>query len=286
MSEAPGTPPIVDPTAPPTGTKPWYDGADAELVGHIQTKGWHDKPANEAALAAIQAHREAEKYIGAPADRIIKLPATADDEAGWNDVYGRLGAPKDAKEYDFSSVKVGDAEVDPGLVQFFREQAAKLHLPKDAAPSLLADYLKHQDSVGAAAAAEKTAKLAEEHKTLEANWGANQEANKYLARKGAEKLGLDAAAVDALEGVVGYAKTMEALRKVGEISGEAKFIQGNGMTRDGIMTREQATARKAELMADKVWTEKYMNGDAAANREMTSLLTLIVGDDTYESSGR
>lgn len=280
---APVIPPVVDPTL---AAKPWYEGADAELIGHIQNKGWHDKPANEAALAAIQAHREAEKFVGAPADRIIKLPASTDDEAGWKDVFKRLGAPDKPEGYDFSSVKVGDAEVDPALVQFFRDQAVKLHLPAAAAPALLADYLKHQDGIGAAATAEKTAKLAEEHKVLDANWGANKEGNTYLARKGAEKLGLDAAAVDALEGVVGYAKTMEALRKVGEISGEAKFITGTGLTKDGIMTREQASARKAELMADKTWAEKYLNGDAAAGREMTALLTVIVGDDTAESASR
>lgn len=265
--------------------KPWYEGADAELIGHIQTKGWHDKPANEVALAAIQAHREAEKYIGAPADRIIKLPTTPEDPA-WADVYARLGAPKEAKDYDFSSVKVGEEAADPALVEFFRTQAAALHLPKDAAPALLDAYLKHQNGLGAAAAAEKTAALAEEHKVLDANWGANKEANKFLARKGAEKLGLDATAVDALEGVVGYAKTMEALRKVGEISGEAKFISGSGMTQDGIMTREQAIGRKAELMADGAWTKRYMDGGVVENREMTALLTLIVGDDTATSAQR
>jgi hypothetical protein len=219
------------PPQPPRPPKPWYEGADAELIGHIQTKGWHDKPANEAALAAIQAHREAEKFIGAPADRIIKLPATP-DEAGLGRCLRPAGRSQDRpREYDFSSVKVGDEPARPGrLVEFFRTQAAALHLPKDAAPALLHAYLKHQNGIGAPAAAEKTAKLAEEHKVLDANWGANAEANKFLARKGAEKLGLDAAAVDALEGVVGYAKTMEALRKVGEISGEAKFIGGNGMT--------------------------------------------------------
>jgi hypothetical protein len=268
-----------------TGDAKWYAGADAELIGHIQTKGWHDLTPDKAALAAIQAHREAEKFVGVPADRIIKLPATPEDPA-WADVYGRLGAPKTAAEYDFSSVKVNDEPADPALVEFFRTQAAALHLPKDAAPALLDAYLKHQNGIGAAAAAEKTAKLAEEHKVLDANWGANAEANKFLARKGAEKLGLDATAVDALEGVVGYAKTMEALRKVGEISGEAKFIGGNGMTQDGIMTREQAVARKAELMADGAWTKRYMDGGSAEAREMTALLTLIVGDDTASSAQR
>lgn len=275
-------------TTTTTTTEPpakWYAGADAELIGHIQTKGWHDLTPDKAALAAIQAHREAERFVGAPADRIIKLPATPEDPA-WADVYARFGAPKDAKEYDFSSVKVGDEPADPALVEFFRGQAAALHLPKDAAPALLDAYLKHQNGIGTAAAAETTAKLAEEHKVLDANWGANKEANLFLARKGAEKLGLDATAVDALEKVTGYAKTMEALRKVGELSGEAKFISGSGQTKDGIMTREQAVARKAELMADKAWAKRYMDGGAPEGRELTALLAIIVGDDTAASAAR
>lgn len=285
MSEAPDTTTTTT-TTTDTGIKPWYDGADAELIGHIQTKGWHDLEPGKAALAAIQAHREAEKYIGAPADRIIKLPASADDAAGWADVFKRLGAPEKAEDYDFSAIKVNDEPVDPGLVDFFRKEALRLHLPKDAAPELLKNYLDHQNGIGSAAAADKTAKLAEEHKTLDANWGANKEANKFLARKGAEALGFNAAVVDALEGVVGYAKIMEGLRNVGQLNGEAKFITGSGLTKDGIMTREQATARKAELMADTAWTKKYLDGDAAAAREMTSLNVVIVGDDTAESAQR
>ncbi len=284
MSEAPDT--TTTTTTTTDAPAAWYAGADAELIGHIQTKGWHDLTPDKAALAAIQAHREAERYIGAPADRLIKLPASSDDAAGWADVFKRLGAPEKAEDYDFSGVKVGEEAVDPGLVDFFRKEALRLHLPKDVAPELLKNYLDHQNGIGSAAAAEKTAKLAEEHKVLDASWGQNKEANKYLARKGAEALGFDAATVDALESVVGYAKIMEGLRNVGQLNGEAKFIQGNGLTKDGIMTREQASARVSELKADKAWVAKYLDGDAACAREMTSLNTIIVGDDTAESASR
>lgn len=267
-------------TVPPAGGDPWYKGADAELIGHIQTKGWHDKPAGEAALAAIQAHREAEKFIGAPADRIIKLPTDANDEAGWKDVWTRLGAPADAKDYDLSAVKVGDQPLDQGFQDFIRAQATALHLPKEAAATLAAAFVKYTGDAETAGAAERTAKIAEERKLLEANWGQNMDGNKFVARKGAEALGLDATAVDALENVVGYAKVMEALRKVGELSGEAKFINGgqgpNG--NGGIMTREQAVARKAELMADTAWAKRYTDGGSAENRELQALLAIITAD--------
>lgn len=266
----------------------WYTGADAELIGHIQTKGWHELTPDKAALAAVQAHREAERFVGVPADRVIKLPADAADEAGWKAAWSRLGVPADAKEYDFSSLVGEDKQplLDTAEQDWLRATAHKLNVPKDAATQLAQEIVKHRADAAASAATEGTARLQEEHKMLEQNWGANMEANKFVARKGAEKLGLDATAVDALEKIAGYAKTMEALRRVGELSGEAKFFSGPGPNRDGIMTREQAVSRKADLMQDQAWVKRYMDGGVTEKREMEGLLTLIVGDDTAASASR
>lgn len=264
---------------PPAGD-PWFKGADDATVGFIQSKGWHDKPAGEAALAAIKSYHEAQTFIGAPPERIIKLPTDANDEAGWSDVWGKLGAPKDAKDYDFTGVKVGDQPIDQGFQDFLRTQAAALHLPKDAAAQLGSAFVKYLGDNEAAGTAEKTAKVAEERKLLEANWGQNMDGNKFVARKGAEALGFDAAVVDTLENLVGYAKIMEGLRKVGELSGEAKFI-GGGLGPNGgggLMTREQAVARKAELMADSAWAKRYTDGGSAENRELQALLAIITAD--------
>lgn len=283
MSEAPNTPPATPPVVPPAappGGDPWYKGADDVTTGFIQSKGWHDKAPAEAALEAIKSYREAQQFIGHPPDKLVKLPADASDEAGWKDVWGKLGVPSDAKEYDFSTVKVGDQTIDQGFQDFLRAQAAALHLPKDAAAQLGNAFVKYLGDNETAGAAEKTAKIAEERKLLDANWGQNADGNRFVARKGAEALGFDAAVVDALEGVVGYAKIMEGLRKVGELSGEAKFINGgNGPNGGGgLMTREQAASRKAELMADTAWRDRYLAGGATENRELTALLALITAE--------
>jgi hypothetical protein len=194
-------------------------------------------------------------------------------------VFSKLGAPADPKDYDFADVKNGEEALDQPTQDFLRAQAAALHLNKTDAVKLAQAWVKQQNDGSVSQAAENTAKLAEEAKVLAANWGANAEINKFIAKKGAEALGLDAAAVDALEKVVGYAKTMEALRKVGELNGEAKFIGGGGMTKDGLMTKEQAVARKEELMKDTAWAKRYLDGGAAEGREMASLIALIVGSD-------
>lgn len=286
MSEAnTTTTTVVDTTQTPVVAKPWYDGAPAEIVGHIQTKGWHEKPANEVALAAIAAHREAEKYIGHPADHVLKLPKDAADADGWKTVWNRLGVPADAKDYDFAAVKFADGSAPTqAFTDWVRATAHQLNIPKDQAASLAGQFVKYLENDAATEATERTAKVAEEQKTLDASWGANKEANLFIAKQAAAKLGVSPEAVQALEGQVGYAAVMNMFLAVGQKIGEDKFVSG-GIARDGILTREQAVARKAELMADSTWSKRYLDGDAAANREMVALLTLIVGDDTNASRG-
>jgi hypothetical protein len=277
MSEAPDTPPT--PPAPVDPAKTWYDGADAELIGHIQTKGWHDKPANEVALAAIQAHREAEKFIGVPADRVVHLPKDASDEAGIKAFRAKIGVPEAADKYE-----LGEG-VDPKFAEFFKDAAFKAGVPKEAAAQLAAEFGKFQAGASEAAKADTTTKLAEEHAALDKSWGANKAINLAIAQRGAQASGLTAEQVAGLENVVGYAKVMEHFRQVGELSGEAKFVgAGNGPGGPGgIMTREQAVARVAELKNDTGWVGRYMNGDVQANKEMSDLLKIMVGDDTDAS---
>lgn len=280
MSEAPD----VTPTPTPTPDAKWYAGADAELIGHIQTKGWHEKPANTVALEAIRAHREAEKFIGVPADQVLRLPKDATDEAGWKALHGRLGVPADAKGYDFTGVKFADGkEPDASFTDWLGQTALALNVPKDAAARMGQELVKYLENNETTLATERAAKLVEEKAALDTNWGANKDANLFIAKQAAAKLGVTPEAIQALEGQIGYAKVMEMFRSIGTKIGEANFIDGGKGPGNGIMTREQAVARKAELMADQAFSKRYLDGDAAAVREMTAVLTLITSDDTEAS---
>lgn len=261
----------------------WHAGADAEIVGYLQNRGWHDKPANEVALEAVKAHRAAEQMIGVPADRVVKLPADASDEAGWKAVWAKLGKPADPKEYDFSTVKIGDTALTQADQDYLRGVANDLNLSKEGALRLASDFAKRQSDAAAGTIAERTAKIAEEKAALAANWGPNAEANLYVAKQTALKLGVTPEQVQALEDTVGYAKVMELFRNIGQKTGEASFVSNGQEFNKGVMTREQASARKAELLNDSAWTARYQAGDAQANRELQALLTIIVGDDTERS---
>ena len=267
--------PIVPPIVPPV--VPWHQGkADAETLGHWQNKGWKlDDPA-EIAIAATKAHREAEKLIGAPASEMIRVPKVG-DEVGIKAMWQRLGVPADAKEYDFAALKTADGKVsDEALDATLRASFSKVNIPKDAAAQLAADIVKHFNGVKSAADAENTANLAKEREALGKNWGANVEANKLVASRAAAALGVGADEIAALEKVVGYAKTMEMFRNIGSKIGEAKFIGGD-QNKPGIMSREQAIAKKGELMADTEWVKRYTAGGmkSAEFRELEALLTII-----------
>lgn len=275
------TPIVTTPTPTPAPAAQWHDGkVDAEVLGHMQNRGWHTKPADEVAIEAIRAHREAEKFIGAPADKIIRLPVDPKDDAGWKNVWTKLGAPADPAHYDFAAVKKADGTpADPKMIEHLRGVAATLHIPKDSASALAQEIVKFNDTQAAETKAETDAKVTAERATLAKNWGTNAEANMFVAKGAARALGVTPAEVEALEKTIGYARVMEMFRNVGSKIGEDKFIVNPNPANPGVMTREQAVARKADLMKDQAWAKRYLEGGSAENREMQGLLALIVQDD-------
>ena len=263
----------------PVVAPPWHAGSEPEFVGYLQNRNWHDKPAADVAKLAITAHREAEKLIGVPANRVVRLPENMDDSVAMRDVFKRLGMPADAKDYDFAAVKhAGDKPLDAKLDAALRQAAYDANLPKNAAQRVASALVKHLDEGASAAQAEATANLATEKEALAKNWGTNAVANRLIAQNAAKALGIDEGTVAALEKVAGYAKVMDMFRQIGVKIGEDKYLGGgtpNGG--NGITTREQALARKAELSADAAWRGRYLAGDTVAKREMLDLNTIIGG---------
>lgn len=260
---------MTDPVVPPV-VIPSLVGLDAELVGHVQNKAWDTSDPLKLAHAAIKASHEAQKFVGLPPERLAKIPTDKADEAGWKALWGKLGAPIDAAGYDLTGV------TDPAIADAIRASAAANFLPKDAATAVGAAVVKAIAAKETAAGVEKASKLVTERAALKTSWGTNMDANMVVAKAGAAKLGITPEEVAALEQVAGYAKTMEAFRKVGALSGEDKFITGGGG--DGkVMTREQAKARRVELMADSDWAKRYLGGGAAEKRQMADLIAVEVG---------
>jgi hypothetical protein len=274
----PAVPQTAPPAAPPAPAGNWYDGkADPETIGMWQNKGWVSTDPAVVALAASKAYLEAQRFIGVPHDELVRFPKSP-VAPEWQGVWDRLGVPKDASGYDLTSIKRADGQpLDAATEAALRAAAIKAHVPVSAMPEFAGEMVKYLDSTAASHEAELAATLAAERDTLQKNWGTNFEINKYVAAQGARALGLDDTTLSALEKTAGYAKTMEALRRVGQMNGEDKYIAGTVPAGAGVMTRDQAYARKAELMRDSAFTTRLMAGDAQAQREMLNLNMVITG---------
>lgn len=270
----------TDTTTTTTTAPIWHEGkVDAETLGFWQNKGYDVTDPAKVATELTKQYRAAEKFIGAPPDQILKMPKADAPPEDLRAFYQRLGAPADAKEYDFATIK--DAAGQPlaaPLADALRAAAFDRGLTKDAASTIAQTVVKALDGVKAAESAEATAKIAADKAELQKNWGTSFEYNKLKAIDGARRLGITPEALAAFENQIGYAGIMETLRKIGVGTSEDTFVDRGTMTNGQVTTREGAVARKAELMADAAWATRYLAGGAAEKREMTALITMIDGE--------
>jgi hypothetical protein len=276
-----------DKGGPQSGGTPWhqgYEGVDAEMIGHWQNKGVDASDPKKIAVAMSKFHRDAEKLIGVRADHDLLPVPKAPDKGDWNAVWTKLGKPAKEDEYDFASVNFANGtKLDDNFVQSMRTAAYKANLPKGAATEMVkafVGFMDGQDSRDAGAVADK---IKEERAALAKDWGTTPEGltqspHMTMAKQAAAALGVDVEAVNALEKGVGYAAVMRMFRNIAGKIGEDKWFSGDksGQGLNGVLTTEQAIARKSTLKADPAWVTKFLSGDAEARREMASLDQIIV----------
>lgn len=261
----------------PQVEKPWFDGADPETIGHLQAHGWDKRTAPEAALEAVKSYREAQKLLGAPPSQLLRFPKDAGDTDGWKSVWSRLGAPADAAGYDLAGVKFADGSaLDDGFSDGFKSAAAGLHLTKEQASGVAQFFAGFMDKVSTAEGVERQAALANEQTSLRQNWGANYEANLFVAKQAAAALGVKPEQVATLETSIGYAGVMEMFRSLGMKIGEGRYIAGDKQgSNPGVMTREEASAKMDALKHDAAWVKRYLSGDREAAQEMQALVKML-----------
>jgi hypothetical protein len=233
-------------------------GFNEDLKGYVSNKQFKDP----AALA--DAYRNLEKLQGVPQDRLMKLPESMYDEKGaltaeGRGIYERLGAPKDAKDYGLEAPKDGG---DPARLAAFLKNAHEMGLTKAQAQKLAAsdsDYIQGLKTSGKEAA---VANHKNQVDALTKEWGAAMESNTQIAREGKIRLGLDDAKVDALSSVLGHAETMKLLCNLGKSVSEGTFVKGGRP--NAPLEPAGAHARIQELMQDKDFGTRLMNGEAEA----------------------
>lgn len=272
MPEAPIVPPVI-----PDALQ-WFKDVDAETLGHIQNRGWDKKPANEAVLEAVKAHREAAKLIGAPETELVRIPKSQDG-AAIKAMWEKLGMPKDAKDYDFSKVTRGGKPLEESFTDALRKAATEGFLTKEAAIAVATNLTKFLDAQDATKFSNDAAALKQEKEALAKDWGPQGESHMLVAKNAAKALGITELEINTLEKVVGFSRVMNMFRNIGSKIGEDKFMNNDtgGGNRSGVMTRDMATARIGELTKDAAWSKRYLDGGHEEAREMRNLQIIANG---------
>lgn len=260
-TEAPAAAPTAQPAAaviaapaaqPAPPAVAWLPAdADPDLIGHAQNAAWAS-PAD-----AVKSHRELQKLFGADRHgRTVVMPKDDAPPEEWAAFHDKIGRPASPADYQLALPEGADPEFSKAVASKFHE----LGVNTKQGQALAAWWNEQATTAEKAAADAYEAQLQAEHQQLQKDWGTGPEAGmrRELAKRAATHLGLDEAAIDALEKVSGFSKTMKALAKVGDLMRESSSEGLNELGSFG-MTPEGARAKKQQLMADKDWRAKAMN---------------------------
>jgi hypothetical protein len=249
----------------------WTAGLNDDLKGWATTKGFDKQDAG----AVLDSYRNLEKLTGAPLESIVKLPK-ADDAAGWNAVFDKLGRPAKADDYAVTVPTGGDEKFAGWAKGVFHE----LGLTKGQGEKLAAKWNEHvgglvktQGETAAAAAQEAMAALDKE-------WGAAKEQNLKIVDTAAERLGMTNEHLAGLRQAMGGAAAAKFLHSLAVKLGEDKFVggEGGGTGGFGVMTPAAAQAQIAEVRRDQEFIKKYTAGDFEAKKRMAHLHAMAYPD--------
>lgn len=262
-------PPAGGATPPPPPASPiaWLPGADEATSGYIQNKGWAG-PAD-----VLTGYRNLETMLGADrAGRTVVLPADENDQAGWQKVFERMGRPANAADYKLPTPEGADPAFGAAAAAKFHE----LGIPLKQGQALAAWWNEQAGGLNQAQQQAEAAAIAADVAALDKDWGAQKTARTEIARRGAVAVGMDAAAIDALQKVAGYSGVMKALAKIGDLTREGGAAGLNDLGSFG-MTPEGAKARKQQLVADADFRSKAMQPNSSQWAEIKRLDEIIAG---------
>lgn len=257
---APAANPNPTPAAPaaaaPAPASDWTTGFNDDLKGYVQNKQFKD-PAS-----AIESYRNLEKLMGAPKDKLLKLPDNMDDATAMGEIYSKLGKPPTPAEYGLSKAK----DADPEFSKFMEDTFHGANLNKKQAEFIAAKYGELMANKQTQSAEKYEAKQKAEEAALKKDWGMAHDQNLALAKNAAREFKVDAAVIEAMESAVGYDKTMKFFADIGSKIGEPSFHSNNsGNTLN--MTPEAARNKIANLKQDTEFYKRLSSGDASAKAE-------------------
>ncbi len=243
------------------GGSEWFSGFNDDLKGYVQTKGFKD-PA-----AVTDAYRNLEKVVGAPPERILKLPEKLEDQA-LMPIFDKLGRPEKAEGYNIKPEAGGDEN----FIKFAQGMFHEVGLTKSQGEKLAAKWDEYIQGQNKSYVEQHTTKVQQENESLKKEWGQAYNQNVEIGRNAVAKFGIDKETLDKLENVMGFAGLIKFAHSLGKGLGEDNFIGPDSKTGGfGIMTPQQAQHRIKQLGSDQEWVRRYSTGGAAEKAEMERL---------------
>lgn len=276
MSDAPasiegnGAPTQEAPANAPAQDSSWYSGFDQETVGWLENRGLTKVEPNEALKNLTTGFRNAEKYIGTPVDKLLRIPDFDKAERSELDqFYSKIGRPTDPKEYGLAVPEGQPREFADWAQGVFHEAGLSKRQSAIVAEKWNAYMAGAQEQDGQ----KYQQSIKDQEAGLRHEWGAAYDKNLGAAKNAAKSLGFDGQKVDALEKALGYDGLMKMMADIGGKIGESEYITGDSGS-SGPMTPSQAQAKLTQLRGDSEWVNKYMNGNTEAKAEMERLIKM------------
>lgn len=246
-----------------------FSSLQGEELGFVQNKGW--KTVGD----MLQSYRNLEKLRGVPENELLRLPQNPKQE-DLQAIYKRLGAPDKYEDYGIEVKNEDDAPFVKNLLIAMQRAGLNKAQAKELNDTYETNLRSYLEELNNRIKARDTVQEQE----LDKMWGKDAVLNRELCRKVAAKLGFTEEQNVKMKEVFGGPKGQyEFLYKLSSLVNEdlGKGLSAPGSASLGIVTPDQARARRSVLMSDSDWVERYMNGSEECREEMRNLNKIIAG---------
>ena len=253
--------------AAPVGT--WHSGFDTETAGWLENRGLTKLDEKAAIPELVKGFRNAEKFIGAPADKLLRLPDfDKADKVELDQFYNKLGRPQDPKDYNIKVPEGVPTEFSDWAKGMFHEAGVNSR----QAEQITAKWNEYVSGAEGQSKEAQQQQVKDQEASLKHEWGDAYDKQMSIAKNAATSIGMTSEKVDKLQTALGYDGVMKMMADIGAKIGESGFVSGDSSTSfNGALTPAQAVSKISVLQGDKDWTAKYLAGNAEARAEMTRL---------------
>lgn len=257
----------------------WYAALDADTQAHITGKGWEKLDPAAAAIEASKAHLAAQKFIGVPAEQLLKLPKDASDptfQAAYDRIFGMVPT-RTAEDYKFEGVELPEDDA-----KRVRDLAVKHKLPPAVALDFAADLSARTRGIAETAAAGAETTKAANAAHLRAAYGADHDFKLFGAQRAVEAAGLPASILAHIATLPQdeYRKGMDALVALGQKMNEVPMHRGSGtpvVDPTLGLTPEAARERLKTYTTDAALRAKFLANDTETVANWTKLTAIVAG---------